>query len=116
MKAYIIKNKEGKYLTETLDWNDCIFFADIYDEPHLLSDKREHWQEITIAEGDLEKEIAVLKKALELAVNDKCDFENAYYGSLLEEGNVKIAIPKREQWYLEKASDQIEGEKTNERE
>lgn len=66
MKVYVIKNEEGKYLTETLDWNDCIFFAALYDEPFDILYDLETWQEITIAEGDLEKDIAVLKKALEL--------------------------------------------------
>lgn len=75
MRAFVIKNEEGKYLTETFDWADDLYFAMTYDETYLLSDKREHWQEITIAEGDLQKENEELRNNIvkfieELAWND----------------------------------------------
>lgn len=60
---------------------------------------------------ELYKENTILKKALELAVNDKCDFENGYYGLLLETENVKVSVPKREQFYIEQAKESIDDSK-----
>ena len=61
-----------------------------------------------ITEKDLQ--IEKLKKALKLAVADKCDFENKYLSIVLGIGNGKVIVPKKEQWYLEKAKEMMKSE------
>ena len=74
MKAYVIKNKEEKYrgnsyIGEVRD----IRHAEIYDTlKEIILNDGEEVVEITIAEGDLEEENRILKRALELAT-DNCD-------------------------------------------
>ena len=58
---------------------------------------------------DYAERLALTEKALELAVADKCDFENKYLSMLLGIGDGKVAVPKKEQWYLEKAEEMIDG-------
>ena len=78
MKAYVIKNKDGKYWQWTYN-NESEFLGEIYNAFMEYSKTRAEkdivsWQlkdcnvvEITICEGDLEEENRVLKKALKLA-------------------------------------------------
>lgn len=72
MRAFAIKNKEGKYKTSCSEYINSLWQADIFDDYELAlcycldSEKP---VEVTIAEGDLEKENTMLKKALELACN-----------------------------------------------
>ena len=49
------------------------------------------------------KTIKILQKALELAVADKCKFENEWLSMVVGMPNGKLLVPKREQWYLEQA-------------
>ena len=51
-----------------------------------------------------------LEKALELAVADKCKFENALLSTALGNVGAKVAVPKKEQWYLEQAKEMLENE------
>lgn len=78
MKAYVIKNKEGKYVRgtgmffgkEIVYWADDIIDAMPYEEDELKMlecPKDCTIVPITICEGDLEEENRVLKKALKLA-------------------------------------------------
>lgn len=57
-----------------------------------------------------DKQILILEKALELAVADKCKFENALLSTSLGFINGKVAVPKKEQWYLEKAKEMMKSE------
>lgn len=71
MKAFVIKNKEGKYLEEgkdrygedTIIWHKDIVYADIYSSKEIAEMRLEPFYrycevvEITIAEGDLEQDI-----------------------------------------------------------
>lgn len=61
-----------------------------------------------IAEQD--HQIAVLERALELAVADKCKYENLMVEGIVGKG-AKVAIPKKEQWYKEQAESEIKNEK-----
>lgn len=54
--------------------------------------------------------IAVLERALELAVADKCKYENLMVEGIVGKG-AKVAIPKKEQWYKEQAESDIKNEK-----
>lgn len=77
MKAYVIKNKEGKYVRgtgmffekEIVYWADDIIDAMPYEyeKDFIPVIKDCTIVPITICEGDLEEENRVLKKALELA-------------------------------------------------
>lgn len=86
-KAYVIKNKEGKYfgyfdgITGKSEFSNkpqkFIMFNTIRNAKHI----KNHFDlkdcevvEITIAEGDLEKENAMLRKALELACVPRDDW------------------------------------------
>lgn len=100
MKAYVIKNEEGKYLTESLDWNDCIFFAALYDEPCDILYALETWQEITITEGDLEKENEVLRKALKLAC-EKLPMEYEYCSNHPDKYNLQDEYDSDEPYWVE---------------
>lgn len=74
MKIYVIKNEEGKYQQIDVEkgivgFVDTLDKAKIYPEEHVrkygeLDNKNLHWQEVTIAEGDLKNELSVYKKAI----------------------------------------------------
>lgn len=53
------------------------------------------------------KTIKILQKALELAVADKCKFENEWLSMVVGMPNGKLLVPKKEQWYLEQAEKEI---------
>ena len=55
----------------------------------------------------LTHENKILAKALELAVADKCKFENALLSTSLGITNGEVAVPKKEQWYLEQAEKEM---------
>lgn len=55
--------------------------------------------------SELKSQLALTEKALELAVADKCKFENALLSTSLGFINGKVAVPKKEQWYLERAKE-----------
>lgn len=84
MKAYVIKNKEGKYFDKVnsffcrLEYAWCIFYtieeANYYIDYYGLKDCEV--VEITIAEGDLEHRIAVLERALKDIVERWCLMDN----------------------------------------
>ena len=57
-------------------------------------------------------ELEITKRALNLAVEDKCKIEN----ELLTEqfgAEAKLMTPQKEQWYLERAKEIIESESNN---
>lgn len=56
---------------------------------------------------ELKSELALIKKALELAVVDKCEFENKFYSMAFGIANGKLPCPKREQWYKEQAEKEM---------
>lgn len=58
---------------------------------------------------NLQHQLDVSEKALTKAVNDKCEAENIIAESLVGKG-AKVAVPKKEQWYLEQAEKEIKGE------
>lgn len=75
MKAFIIKNKEGKYFQWLFnyepDWEDKLYNSFMHYSKEDAEKSIIQWQledceviEITIAEGDLEKENRVLKSKL----------------------------------------------------
>ena len=53
------------------------------------------------------KTIKILQKALELAVADKCKFENEWLSIVVGMPNGKLLVPKKEQWYLEQAEKEV---------
>ena len=100
MKAFVIKNKEGKYLTEMFDWSDDLYFAMTWDETHELSEKDQYWQEITIAEGDLDHKIAVLERALELTCGVIKQYVKIVYG---DDTDKMPKLSNLEDYYLQVA-------------
>ncbi len=85
MKAFVIKNKEGKYLSfSPIEFNkdirDAVIFknADLSqycpDPSVILKDAK--FVAITICEGDLDHKIAVLERALELACEEVDNYWN----------------------------------------
>lgn len=70
MRAFVIKNKEGKYydywadcMIDKLD-STCIYLEKEQAEKDIVNCKSEDVVEITIAEGDLEEENKQLKEQL----------------------------------------------------
>ena len=59
--------------------------------------------------SDLQHRLEVVGKALSKAVNDKCKAENFIAECVVGEG-AKVAVPKKEQWYLEQAENEVKGE------
>ena len=60
--------------------------------------------------ADLQHKLKVAEIALSKAVKDKCKAENIIAESLVGKG-AKVAVPKKEQWYLEQAKEMLENEK-----
>lgn len=60
--------------------------------------------------ADLQHRLEVAEKALSKAVNDKCKAENIIAESIVGKG-AKVAVPKKEQWYLEQSEKELKGEK-----
>ena len=58
----------------------------------------------------LKQQLAITEKALELAVKDKCKFENALLSTSLGIAGGKVAVPKKEQYYIEQAKEILENE------
>lgn len=58
--------------------------------------------------ADLQHRLEVAEIALSKAVNDKCKAENIIAESIVGKG-VKVAVPKKEQWYLEQAEKETKG-------
>ena len=58
----------------------------------------------------LEEQLAKTEKALELAVADKCKFENEWLSMVVGMPNGKLLVPKKEQWYLEQAEKELRDE------
>ena len=87
MKAYVIKNKEGKYWRSKFNKKGNILLTDdIVDAMPYEEDELKIIEcpkdctivPITICEGDLEEENRVLKKALELAIQEINRLETDY--------------------------------------
>ena len=67
-------------------------------------------KEVGKIEQNYDNQLAITKKALELAVKDKCKFENALLSTSLGIAGGKVAVPKKEQWYIEQAENELNGE------
>lgn len=89
MKVYAIKNKKGKYFDDFQDFEtnnicDARLF-DTYEEALSFCPKNCDCEvvEITIAEGDLEQQLAIIKRALlkasKEAFGDKISVVNSNY-------------------------------------
>lgn len=81
----------------------------IYDKEHynqVLEVARSYRNDVE----RLENQLAITKKALELAVKDKCKFENALLSTSLGIAGGKVAVPKKEQYYIEQAKEMLENE------
>lgn len=59
---------------------------------------------------NLQSQLAITQKALELAVKDKCKFENSLLSTSLGITGGKVAVPKKEQYYIEQAKEMLENE------
>ena len=96
MKAFVIKNKEGKYYQEdTRLFTEQLYLATFYAEEYFAKkdaiylSQTFNWEdeyetaEITIAEGDLEEELAIIKRALlkasKEAFGNKASFVSSNY-------------------------------------
>ena len=58
----------------------------------------------------LKQQLTITEKALELAVADKCKFENALLSTSLGIAGGKVAVPKKEQYYIEQAKEMLGNE------
>ena len=82
----------------------------------MIYDKEHYNQVLEVARSyrndteRLEKQLAITQKALELAVKDKCKFENALLSTSLGIAGGKVAVPKKEQYYIEQAKEMLGNE------
>ena len=82
--------------------------TEIDDTPLFATGTFGEFRMLTIEEYEkLVNENKILAKALELAVADKCKFENALLSTSLGITNGEVAVPKKEQWYLEQAEKEM---------
>lgn len=51
--------------------------------------------------------IEILKRALTLAVDDKCVFENSLIDKALGTTGANVLVPRKEQWYIERAEKEL---------
>ena len=84
----------------------------LYNDPmyDVVVDSRmleQHLKEKDHQITDLQSQLTITQKALELAVVDKCKFENALLSTSLGIAGGKVAVPKKEQWYLEQAEKEV---------
>lgn len=63
--------------------------------------------ELKMVLDDHAHRLAITEKALEMAVADKCKFENALLSKELGVENVKLSVPKKELWYKEQAEKEM---------
>lgn len=82
--------------------NEELGSGDIVCRARLLPDILEYI-------SDLQHRLKVAEKALSKAVNDKCKAENIIAESIVGKG-AKVAVPKKEQWYLEQSEKELKGE------
>ncbi len=75
--------------------------------------KKEHG--LILGFQEYEKEIAILERALTMAVEVKCTFENAFFSTVLGNEDLKLVVPKKEQWYKEQAKKEIDNERSNDK-
>lgn len=122
-REIFLYSKDKKYkcaveLADSCDHFGCpdnsvmILFEERKDGTYIIAqarDKRLETEKDRII-ADLETKLALTEKALELAVADKCKFENALLSTSLGFINGKVAVPKKEQWYLEQAKESIKSE------
>lgn len=78
MKAYVIRDKENNYFTNTGTWTEKICYADIYDDKNHTERLKElelltdcEVAEITITEGDLDAYIDKLQDERDFERRDK---------------------------------------------
>ena len=90
------------YKNETMDK----IFEDFAE---ALNDYQDLACESCKAQDKLEEKIEELEKALELAVADKCFAENCIAEQVVGKG-ATVSVPKKEQWYLEKAKEMMKSE------
>ena len=64
-------------------------------------------EEVGKIEQNYDNQLAITEKALELAVKDKCKFENALLSTSLGIAGGKVAVPKKEQYYIEQAKEML---------
>lgn len=100
MKAYVIKNKDGKFWqflhNDKSEFVDDVYNAFFHYSKHDAEKAICSWGlidcevvEVTIAEGDLEEELTIYKRALELAcVNVNC-MDCCYFNCRKEPYNEK---------------------------
>ena len=128
MKAYVIKNKEGKYwcgnniFSATMDirkiyiCEDFDFISKVINK--LLSEsllKDCEVVEITIAEGNLEQQLAIYKRALELENEER--FKNIDSIWMIEDDNKTKFINTAEEltnYFLDKAKKKLEEQEKGE--
>ena len=67
-------------------------------------------KEVGKIEQNYDNQLAIIEKALELAVKDKCKFENALLSTSLGIAGGKVAVPKKEQYYIEQAKELLGNE------
>ena len=105
-------NQQDRRIEELLKANDSFgmignIIMEHYGKKDLCSKDVEDYAN-HIKEQD--HKIAVLERALELAVADKCKYENLMVEGIVGKG-AKVAVPKKEQWYKEQAESEIKNDK-----
>lgn len=125
MKAYVIKNKEGKYFSVADNYNYEHYWTTLdfahyfrYLEGHDAKAEAEDYRntrypdcqvvETTIAEGDLEQQLAIYKQALELACIDVGTI--TIITKILKDNQVRATLKDVINYYLNQAKKELEGD------
>lgn len=92
---------------ETEEYSEAENELDTYDDPvKLVMEYRVSEKHKDKQISDLQHRLKVAEKALTKAVNDKCFAEDIIAESFVGKG-AKVAVPKKEQWYLEQAEKEV---------
>lgn len=82
----------------------------LFKEFQMEKEETQKWYDLLVKIDTKDHKIAVLERALELAVADKCKYENLMIEGIVGKG-AKVAVPKKEQWYKEQAESDIKNDK-----
>lgn len=69
------------------------------------------WTDLIKEGNEIKSQLELTGKALQLAVKDKCKFENKWFCEVTGFENAELVVPRKEQYYLERAKEILKNER-----